>query len=109
MKRPTTWEQWTVDELGRVIVPPEPHVRHVRVIVPDHPSVELHLYASLEDLRKVIADDGRIIDTDILSQDSLSPLMPADVTIPLTIAPGQAMTARTREGMCDLSVIVEYP
>ena len=98
-----------MDELGRVIVPPEPYVRHIRVVVPDHPSVELHLFATPEDLHKVITAEGRIVDTDILSQDSLSPLMPADVTIPLTIAPGQSMVARTRDTMCDLSVIVEYP
>jgi len=99
----------TVDEIGRVIVPPEARVRHVRVVIPDNMFVEICLFSTEADLAKVLAPDGTILNTDVISQDSLSPLAPPDVTIPLTIIEGQSLTARTRQSNCDLSVIVEYP
>jgi len=109
MQKPTTWQRATVDEMGRLILPPEPLVRHVRLIVPDNPFVEIALFASEEDLGKVLSPEGKILDLDVFSQDALSPLLPPDVTIPLIVGPGQAMIGRAREGLAELSVIVEYP
>lgn len=102
MRSPTKWYRATLKAVAYVIVPPEPRRRHVRLCVTDSVHAEIGLATSPEQLEEWSNN------VDKLSQDSQFPLCPSDVTIPLTIEAGQGLMGRSREGLVELSIIVEY-
>jgi len=99
--KPTVWARRTVNEMATVILAPEPFYRRVTLVVPSA-EIEIGLFESAEALAAAIND------LTLMSQDSQLPLAPEDLILPFEVVPGQAMIARTREGLADLSVMVEY-
>lgn len=102
MPLPTKWYRATCKAVAREIIAPEPYCRAVRITVPDNEVTEIGLTQSPEELA------GWLQDVDKLAQDAQLPLVPSDVTFKIVIQPGQGAIGRCREGLSEVSIIVEY-
>lgn len=102
MSLPTKWYRATCKEVAYAILPPEPFRRHVRVLVVENEVTEIGLVDCQAELDEWLSDVNK------LDQDAQLPLCPADIIIPMVVQADQALVGRCRNGLSEVSIIVEY-
>ena len=97
--KPTTWDRTTVTQDARVILGPEVGAppgsyRHVRIVVPDSPTV----FVGVDKRPDEIA----------MNRTYEWPVAPTNTPVWFDVLPEQFISAAASAGVSELSIIVEY-